>query len=677
MTRTAGLGGVHRNAPPTGWVNDRPSLPPMSNHSAIDPHSFDASVEPGDDFYRYVNGGWQQANPVPPEYGAWTAAHEVHVRNETLLHELLEAAAAGSHEPGSPERMVGDYYASGMDVDQIEAAGLGPIQHFLDSAAGVATVADLRALAVAARLEGIRLFMGGYVSPDFEDSSRYLLYLTQGGLGLPERDYYFNEDDRSVEIREAYVAHVTTMLGLIGSADPAGEAAAIMDVETELASASLTATESRDVDRTTNKRTLAQLDELMPGYDLPAFLGGIGAEVEAVNLNHPDFFAALDRLLTDVPIETWRAYARWHIIRSAASSLPARFEDEAFAFYGQMLGGQREQKERWKRVLAAASADIGEQVSQLFVAAAFPPEAKERCDRMVGHLVLAMESSIRALDWMGEDTKDKALEKLAGFSTKIGYPDQWRDYSGLEVDRGPYVANRMAAASFEFRRKLSKIGGPVESEWEMPPHVVNAYYHPLHNEIVFPAGILQPPFFNAEADDAVNYGGIGSVIGHEITHGFDDQGSKFDPDGNLRNWWTDADRTEFDGRAEKLVAQFDTFVVLEGLTVNGRLTLGENIADLGGVAVSFDALRLALGDRDLELIDGFTPEQRFFLSYATAWRSNYTDEYLRLITTTDPHSPGHHRVNGPLANFAPFHEAFGIEQGDEMFLDKDDIVEIW
>ena len=647
----------------------------MSQTPSIDITNFDTTTQPGADFFRYVNGGWQDANPVPAEYGAWTAAHEVHVRNETLLRELLEAAAANGGIPGSPERMVGDYYSSGMDVEQIEAAGLQPIQGLLDAAVDCESVDELRDLAVSLRKLGIRLFLSGYIAPDFEDSSRYLVWVTQGGLGLPERDYYFNDDERSVQIRDAYVEHVATMLGLVGAADPESAAAGIMAAETRLAEASLGATELRDVERTTNKRTVAELAELMPGFDLASYLRDVGADVEAVNLNHPEFFSALDEILADTPIEVWREYCRWHIIRATASSLPARFEDEAFRFYGKMLGGQREQKERWKRVLAAASSDIGEQVSQLYVAAAFPPEAKDRCEQMVGHLVEAMEASIRRLDWMSDETKEKALEKLAGFKTKIGYPDVWRDYSGLDIDRGPYVVNRMRAAGFELRRQLAKLGGPVESEWEMPPHVVNAYYHPLFNEIVFPAGILQPPFFDSEADDPVNYGGIGSVIGHEITHGFDDQGSKFDPHGNLRNWWSDDDRVEFEKRAAGLAEQFDEFEVLDGLNVNGKLTLGENIADLGGVAIAFDALARA-GIENGE-VDGFTPKQRFFISYATVWRSNYTDEYLRLITTTDPHSPGHYRVNGPLANFPPFHEAFGLGEGDPMVRPRDEVVEIW
>jgi putative endopeptidase len=417
----------------------------------------------------------------------------------------------------------------------------------------------------------------------------------------------------------------------------------------------------------------------MEGFDLVRYLDTVGAgDVSELNVDNPGFFSAASELLASTPIETIRAYARWQLIRSVASSLPPNFADEAFDFYGRKLGGQQQQRPRWKRVLAMATADIGEQVSKLYVAEAFPPEAKERALELVEHLVGAMRDSLRNLDWMSDETRGQALDKVDGFGFKIGYPDEWKDWTGLVIDRGSLVENRLRAAAFEFQRDLDKLGKPVDpSEWEMPPHIVNAYYHPMRNEIVFPAGILQPPFFWAEADDAVNYGGIGAVIGHEITHGFDDMGSRFDAKGQLRNWWSDEDRQEFMRRAEVVVDQYTGYAVFDDLNVNGKLTLGENIADLGGMKIAFSALLDALGSDEAELIDGLTPQQRFFLAYASIWRVNATDEYLRLIVQTDSHSPGPFRCNGPLSNFAPFAEAFKLS-GDAAIMRKpEDRVAIW
>ncbi len=649
----------------------------MTTPRTLERANLDPGTAPGDDFYRHANGGWLDANPVPPEYGSWGAFREVQVRNETLLHDLLIEAADGDEAPGTPARMVGDYYLSGMDVDEIERASIDPIAPWLEQAAAIDSRDDLLSLVTELRPYGVGALFAASVGADFEDSTRYLVYLGQSGLGLPERDYYFRDDERSVELRTAYEAHVAAMLELAGDGDRAPAlATAVVAAETAIAAASLSATELRDVERTTNKTAVERCARIAPGLGLSSYLDGIGAGDEAaVNLHEPDYFAAVDRIIEEHPIETWRAYVRWHVLRAAAPALPSRFEDEAFRFYGQRLGGLREQKPRWKRVLAAATADIGQQVSRLYVDAAFGPEAKERCETMVSHLLEAMEQSIRTLEWMGAETKAEALAKLEGFRTKIGYPDEWRDYTGLEIDRGPFVGNRLRAARFDFRRRIAKLGETVVSEWELPPHVVNAYYHPLHNEIVFPAGILQPPFFDAEADDSVNYGAIGSVIGHEITHGFDDQGSKFDAAGNLRNWWTEEDRAEFERRAAGLVDQYNGFVVADDLQVNGELTLGENIADLGGLAIAFDALRRA-GDGS-DTVDGWTRDERFFLSYATIWRTNYTDEYLRLLVTTDPHSPGRFRCNGPLANFPPFAEAFAIDGEALMTVPPEEIVDIW
>lgn len=648
--------------------------------------TLDPSFPPGVDFYRYVNATWLETNPIPPEYGSWGAFHEVHVRNEHLLQELLDEAAADGGEPNSPERMVGDYWAAGLDDAAIESAGLEPLQDYLALIDTLEDSADLAGVIASLRKSGVGMVFGSYVSPDFEDSSRYLLYVIQGGLGLPERDYYFRDDAHSVALRGDYVKHVARMLELLGR-DPNADSAAtaIMELETTLAGFSYTPTELRDTELTTNKIGSADYSAAMPGFNLSSYLTDLaGHEPAFINLDNPGFFKNLGAAMDDVAVSTLRSYLRWNLIRATASSLSMPFVQASFDFYGRRLGGQREMKPRWKRVLGAASADIGQQVSQLYVRAAFGADAKHRCETMVDRLLEAMRQSITDLEWMGEETKEKALTKLAGFTYKIGYPDEWRDYSDLDIDRGPFIANRLRAAAFEYRRKLAKLNEPVDKdEWAMEPHAVNAYYHPLYNEIVFPAGILQPPFFWADADDATNYGAIGTVIGHEITHGFDDQGSKFDAVGNLRNWWTAEDRTAFDGLAAGLTDQYAAYEPIEGLNVNGDLTLGENIADLGGVAIAYAALQAALAEEGRTLYQRgpgegeLTPAQKFFVAYATIWRGNYTDEYTRLIVTSDPHSPNEYRCNGVLENFPGFAEAFAIDSGAPLAKAAADPIKIW
>lgn len=455
-----------------------------------------------------------------------------------------------------------------------------------------------------------------------------------------------------------------------------------------MAEASYTAEQMRDVQLTMNRFDVAELDELMPAFGLSAYVADLGVTSATVSVDNPGFFRALDAILADTPIETLRDYLRWHLVRTFASALSPAFELEAFDFYGRTLGGQKEMQPRWKRVLNVASADIGELVAQLYVDAAFSAQAKKRCEEMVDHLLTAMGRAIRSAEWMTDATREEALRKLEGFNYKIGFPDEWRDYTGLVVERWSYVENRMRCNAFESARQMGRLGEPVDKgEWAMPAHVVNAYYHPLLNEIVFPAGILQPPFFYADADDAVNYGAIGAVIGHEVTHGFDDQGSHFDAHGRLRDWWTEEDRAEFMRRAQVLVDQFDAYEVLDGLRVNGHLTLGENIADLGGLKIAHDALLDALAGAPAPgvdgasigaaTIDGLTPEQRFFLSWATVWRTSYTDEYLHLIVKTDPHSPARARVNNPVSNLPAFAAAFGIDGSSPMARDEETRANIW
>ena len=648
----------------------------------IEPSLFDASTTPAEDFFRHVNGGWLDANPVPPAYGSWGAFHEVSERNQELLHGLLQTATEHVQAAATPTRMVGDYFAAAMDEPAITAAGAGPLVPYLERIAAVQGVADVRALARDLHRIGVSPLLGVGISPDFEDAGVYLVYMGQGGLGLPDRDYYTRDDERSVQLRDAYVSHIANQLVNLGDEAIVARDAAerILAFETALSEASYTGEQMRDVQLTMNRHDVAALDELMPQFGLSGFAADLGVTSATVNVDNAGFFSALDAALAETPVATLRDYLRWNLVRDFAMSLSPAFEDEAFDFFGRQLGGQQELRPRWKRMLDTASADIGEQVSQLYVDAAFSEQAKHRCEEMVDSLLSAMGTAIRGAEWMTEATKSQALEKLAGFGYKIGFPDQWRDYSGLTIERTSHAENRMRCAVFEYDREFGRLGEPVDrAEWAMPAHSVNAYYHPLLNEIVFPAGILQPPFFYADADDAVNFGAIGAVIAHEITHGFDDQGSRFDAKGSLREWWTEADRAEFDRRAAVLVEQFDGFAVEADLHVNGRLTLGENIADLGGLTISYAALRetLSATDADSAAIDGLTPEQRFFVSWATVWRMNYTDEYRRLLVNVDPHSPARFRVNGPLANMPAFAAAFGIAEGSPMARSAELRAHIW
>jgi putative endopeptidase len=645
----------------------------------LDPSLWDDAIAVAGDFYGHVNARWLAANPVPAEYPMWGAYVQLDHDNKERTRRLLEAAAAAGSDADPITRLVGDYYAAGLDEATIAAVGVAPLRPYLDRIDAIASVEDVRALALDLHRIGAGPFFGIGVEADFEDADVYLAYLGQAGLGLPERGYYLDDDERSVALREAYAAHVAAQLGNLGAAPDEARAAAeaILAWERRLAEASLSAEQQRDPQLTMNRFEVGALDELMPGWRLAAYLRETEVGGATVCVDNPGFLRALDAALGEAPLETVRAALRWHLVRACASSLPPAFEDEGFAFYGRILRGQQAQQPRWKRVVAAADADIGEAVAQLFVKVAFSPEAKARCEELVEHLLHAMERAIRGNDWMTGTTREQALAKLAGFGYKIGYPDEWRDYSGLELDRTSFVGNRLKAAAFEMRRQLARLGTPMDrAEWAMPAHVVNAYYHPLRNEIVFPAGILQPPFFWADADDPVNYGGIGTVIGHEITHGFDDTGSRFDAAGALRDWWTADDRAEFERRANVIVEQFDGYDVAEGAHVNGKLTLGENIADLGGIAISLDAMHEAV-PLDAPLIEGLTPDQRFFLAYATMWRMGYTDAAARMLANVDTHSPSRFRVNGPLSNTPEFAAAFGVPEGAPMVRAGDLRAKVW
>ncbi|MBX6325640.1 MAG: M13 family metallopeptidase [Chthoniobacterales bacterium] len=652
----------------------------------LDPRNMDASVKPQDDFYLYANGGWLKSNPVPPDYSRWSSFDELSEKNLNALHKIAEkAASTKSSADTAPEtQKVGDFYASGMDQKTIDAKRIAPLAEELTRIDAIKNRADL--LKAIAHLHSVgvdALFRFG-AGQDAKDSNREIAQAHQGGLGLPDRDYYLKTDEDSKKKRAAYVDHIKKMLTLLG--EPARQAAEdaqkIMRLETSLARASRTRVELRDPQKNYNKMPQAELQKLTPDWNWADYFKEINlSDPGDINVGQPDFFKAANALFATTPIEDWKTYLRWHLIDDAAQELSDDFVNEDFNFNGRVLRGTKEIKPRWKRVVNATDHALGEALGKLYVAEYFPPEAKARALEMINNLKEALADRIKNLGWMDEPTKQEALKKLAAMNVKIGYPDKWRDYSALQIDRGPYVLNAMRAANFEVNRELKKIGKPVDrTEWEMTPPTVNAYYNPQMNEIVFPAGILQPPFFDPKADDAVNYGGMGAVIGHEMTHGFDDQGRQFDAAGNLRDWWTKHSAEEYDKRRKAVVEQYSQYEPLPGAHINGELTQGENIADIGGLKLAYAALQKALDKNPQarnQKIDGFTPEQRFFLGWAQAWRTNQRDDDLRLRLVTDPHSPPHYRCNGPLANMPEFQKAFNIPDGSPMVRPPDKRVNIW
>ena len=634
--------------------------------SGIELAHLDRSVRPCDDFFRFANGAWLATATIPPEERAWGAFAEIRDRNQAVLREILESCAAETSARGTPRQLVGDLFASGMDEAGIERAGLDPIANDLARIDAARTLEDGARLLASLHLGRAFPAFVFTVLPDAKDSRTTLFQIQQGGLGLPDRDYYLKDDDRSKAIRKGYEEHVARMLGLLGHRDARRDATTILRLETRLAQASMPRVDQRDPDKVYNKHTVAQLEQRAPGFPWSAYLGALGVRETTLNARQPAFLEELAKMAGDESPEDWRTYLRWHVLHARAPYLPARFEDEDFAFFQRTLQGVPAQQPRWKRVLETVDQRIGEALGRLYVERAFPPEAKQKVLDLVEDLRVALGERIEGLEWMTDATKEQALRKLRSFRVKMGYPDAWRDYTGLELDRGPYCTNVARADEFEMRRQLAKLGKPVDrEEWRMSPPTVNAYYASSYNEIVFPAGILQPPLFDPKADDAVNYGAIGMVIGHEMTHGFDDAGSKFDSEGNLREWWVAEDRAAYSARTDLVVKQFDEYEPVPGQRVNGRLTLGENIADLGGLKIAFAAFKRSARARARD-IDGFTPEQRFFLGFAQGWRSIWREEAMRVRLTIDPHSPPQLRCNGPLSNLPEFFEAFGCDGGSGM-----------
>ncbi|MCE1229786.1 MAG: M13 family metallopeptidase [Firmicutes bacterium] len=642
----------------------------------------DPQVKPCEDFFQYAIGGWLKATPIPDDQVTWGAFNELFEANRATLKTILENAAKAQAKPGTPLQKVGDFYASGMDLAAIEKAGLTPLKPSLGRLSAIKDLKGLAAEIGRLQVEGTSQSFSFAVGQDDKASDQYIAQFSQGGLGLPDRDYYTLGDARSQAIRAKYVEHVARMFELLGESKLLAKAHAsiVMDFETRLAKASRTQVELRDPQANYHKMSPEALAKLAPDFAWASYFKAIGLpEQSAVLVRQPAFFEELGRMAKDVSLNQWKTYLRWHLVRSNAGELPDAFGTEGFAFYGQVLSGAKVRQDRWKRVQVATDGALGELVGQLFVEKAFSPEAKTKMLDLVDNLRAALKERIEKLSWMSDTTKEKALQKLAAFNVKIGYPDAWRHYEKLQVKRGAYLANTVAASRFEFHRNVAKLGKPIDrNEWGMTPQTVNAYYDPSMNEIVFPAGILQPPFFDPKADDAVNYGGIGMVIGHEMTHGFDDQGRQYDAKGNLNDWWTADDAKAYAARTALVVKQANAFEALPGLTLNGELTLGENIADLGGLKIAFEALKKQWAKTGKPgLIDGFTPEQRFFLGYAQAWRFQARPEAARMRVMTDPHSPARFRVNGPLANLPEFFEAFSCGEGAIMRRPADQRPSIW
>jgi putative endopeptidase len=643
----------------------------------LDLTSNDKTVKPGDDFYRYADGKWLDATQIPADRTSWGSFVELADRAEHQIRTIAESLPPGASQ-GSTEQKAGDFYRAYLDTDTIERNGLAPAQPGLQAIAAARTHEQLAALMGRPDLD-LKSPLTVAITTDQKNPDRYIVVITQSGLSLPDRDYYLKDAPVFTNLRAKYVAHVERMLSLAGEKDAAAKAASILDIETQIAKAHWPAAKRRERDLTYNLRTRAELDQLTPGFPWQQLLiaQSLSSQSEFV-VRELDAVQKLAGLFNQIPVERWHAYFEYQYLSATADVLPAAFDAERFAFYGHILNGQPQQRERWKRAVAATNAGLGEVIGQLYVQQYFPPEAKQKVLALVENLRTAYATRIQQLPWMTADTKKVALEKLAAFRPKIGYPDKWRDYSALQVRAADAFGNAMRAGVFEWQRQLDRLGKPTDrDEWHMTPQTINAYYNSTFNEVVFPAAILQPPFFDANADAAVNYGGIGGVIGHEMGHGFDDQGSKSDARGVLRTWWLPQDDQAFRKRVDSLAAQYDQFVALPGLNVNGRLTLGENIGDLGGLSVAYEAYHLSLNGKKPPVLEGLSGDQRFFLSWAQVWRGLYRDEQLRTLVMSNPHSPPKFRVNGPVRNIDAWYTAFDVKAGDQLYLPPEDRVRIW
>ncbi len=678
---TLGACSKQAQAPAPQPVAAAPAAPAAALVSGIDTANFDPAVRAQDDFYKYVNGKWLQTTEIPAdksEVGTFTVLDDAEQEQLRSLVEGAEKAAASSDDANLHK--IADLHASFMDEAHLEQLGIHPLDAEFDRIDAIKDKSELPALIAHYNQVGVGAPYDIGVGQDARDSTKYVVGIDQGGLSLPDRDYYLQKDARMEKTRGQYVAHVAKMLGLAGDKNGAADAKAIMALETSLARVQWTKVENRDPIKTYNKVEIAKLDSLIPHYDWKAYLteAGLDGRIDYLIASQPSYLQGLGKVLAQTPLPVWKAYFRWHVLHSYARYLSKPIVDESFAFYGTALSGIPENRPRWKRGVALVDGSLGEVVGQLYVKQYFPAESKTRMQALVSNLLAAYKQSIDTLDWMGPEAKQAAQAKLAKLATKIGYPDKWRDYSDLKIDGADLVGNVQRATAFEYRYELGKLGKPIDrGEWEMTPQTINAYYEPQKNEIVFPAAILQPPFFDPKADDAANYGSIGAIIGHEISHGFDDEGSQFDADGNLHDWLSKDDHQKFAAKTAVLVAQYGAYEPVPGYPLNGKLTLGENIADNSGLSIAYKAYRISLGGKEAPVIDGLSGDQRFYMGWAQAWRAKVRDNAAIVQTKSDPHSLPEFRVKGALVNQPGYYKAFDLKEGDKMYLPPEKRVSIW
>ncbi len=640
--------------------------------------NMDTLVKPGNDFMAFVNGTWIKNTEIPADKSSYGAAYMLYEGSQEDVKKIIEESSEGTFAEGSDEQKVGDLYNSYMDMEKRNQVGVAPLKDEFAKVDNISSYEDLASYFAHANKVGYSVPLALFIYQDLKNPTVITVYTEQSGLGLPDREYYLKEDDRSNEIKAKYVEHIKNMFDLAGLEDGDKSAQAVMDLETRLAEKHYEKERVRDLVALYNMFPVDTLSNIMPSFSWNTFLSDAGlSDQEKLGVLMLDYHKALDQIITSTDLDTWKTYLKWGVIHANGSRLNEAMDKENFAFYGKELYGVEEQRPMWRRGVSIVNSTLGEVVGKVYVKRHFPPEAKERMEKLVSNLLDAYDESIRELDWMSDTTKKEALDKLSKFTAKIGYPNKWKDYD-VEIKGDDLFGNLKRAQIMEYNRELDKLGKPVDrEEWGLTPQTVNAYYRGTLNEIVFPAAILQPPFFDMNADDAVNYGAIGSVIGHEIGHGFDDKGSTFDGDGAMRNWWTDEDRTEFDNRTKDLVAQYDAYEVLPGLNVNGEFTLGENIGDLGGLSIAMKAYKKSLNGQEAPVMDGFTGEQRVFIGFAQAFMNKSREEALRVQVNTDPHSPNDFRVNGVVRNIPEFYTAFSVQETDSLYLPSEERVKIW